>query len=282
MTVTWPSVERHTRESLLEDIQGLSISMLRSATTAMAFRNPKTNASVTEIGGGCIAFAGTAVPFSCAIGVGTDALATNDDLNRIESFYKSRNTPARVVISERTDSGLPPMLRSRKYQPVSVMQNWWLSLEDRHSFCRPDGVEIVQAEFDEADLWTKTVAAGFLEENSSVNEADIPGTMLDTFFCLGFAYGAQAFFAKLGGRVVGGGVLHISGATASIRTTSCRIAHRNKGVQTALLASRLNCALRNGCRVVFSNTDRPGPSARNLHRFGFRTLSVSRTMVSHC
>lgn len=114
------------------------------------------------------------------------------------------------------------------------MQNWWLPLEGGGVFSGPDDIEIVAADFDEANLWVKTVAA----------------------------------VAKRRGLGVGGGVLHLHGETASVRTTSCRIEHRNQGVQSALLAFRLNEALEAGCCFAFSSTAQPGHSARNLNRFG--------------
>ena len=51
-------------------------------------------------------------------------------------------------------------------------------------------------------------------------------------------------------------------------------------VQGALLAFRLDAAIKAGCRFAFSSTDKPGPSSRNLKRFGFRALSTSFTMAS--
>src|ERR1035438_8545913 len=158
------------------------------------------------------------------------------------------------------------------------MQNWWLPLAGRAPFPGSEGVEIVPAGMNQAESWVRTVAAGFQEEDSPVDEARIPQRALDTFYCLGFAEGAQPFFAKYKGAIAGGGVLHVAGETASIRTTSCRIEHRHKGIQRALLAFRLDAAARAGCRYAFSSTDKPGPSSRNLLRLGFKVLSASFTM----
>ena len=130
----------------------------------------------------------------------------------------------------------------------------------------------------EAELWVRTVAAGFVETESPVEDSELPSKMLDTFYCLGFANGAQPFLARRNGIVAGGGVLHISDGTAQIRTASCRFTHRRMGVQTAVLRARLDAALRAGCRLAFSSTDGDGPSARNLARFGFKPLSVSFRM----
>ena len=272
--------EAPRRGLLLEHFQELSVTMLKAATTAMAVRSPETELSIVELAGGCLAFSGADVPLTRAIGIGTAGLIDEDCIATVERFYKSRNSPVRIAISERTDSSLPEILNARGYESDAFMQNWWLPLDGKAALTGSEDIEIVSADLNQADEWARTVAAGFEEEDSPVDEARIPQRELDTFYCLGFADGAQPFFAKYKGAIVGGGVLHVTGETAFIRTTSCRIEHRNKGVQRALLAFRLHTAVTAGCRFAFSSTDKPGPSSRNLRRFGFNTLSTSFTMCS--
>jgi len=273
-----PQFEAPKRGLLLEHLQESSITMLKAATNAMAVRSPQTELSIAELAGGCLAFSGADVPLTRAIGVGTSGLVGEDEIDAVESFYRSRNSAVRVVISERTDSWLSETLKTRGYESGVLMQNWWLPLDRKPAFTASEDIEIVPVDLQQADVWVRTIAAGFEEEDLPVDEARIPLRVLDTFYCLGFADGAQPFFAKHRGVIAGGGVLHVTGETASIRTTSCRIEHRNKGVQRALLAFRLNAAARAGCRFAFSSTDKPGPSSRNLRRFGFTALSTSFTM----
>jgi len=268
------------RGLLLEHLQELSITMLKSATGAMAARSPETELSVAELAGGCLAFSGSDVPLTRAIGVGTLGPIGEDEVDGVEAFYKVRNSPVRLVISERTDPRLTEVLKAKGYESGGFMQNWWMPLDRKPAFTASEDIEIVPADLQQADEWVKTVAAGFEEEDVPVDEARIPRRVLDTFYCLGFADGAQPFFAKHKGVIAGGGVLHVTGESASIRTTSCRIEHRNQGVQRALLAFRLEAAAKAGCRFAFSSTDKPGPSSRNLKRFGFNTLSTSFTMSS--
>jgi len=275
-----PQLDLPQRGCLLQQLQEVSVTMLKAATSAMAARSPRTALSLEELAGGCLAFCGPDVPLTRAIGVGTAGSVRDDELVGVESFYKSRNSAVRIVISERTDPWLPAKLKKRGYQTADYMQNWWLPLERKTPVAVSQDIEIVPASLKQADLWIRTVAAGFQERDSPVDEARIPRRILDTFYCLGFAEGSQRFFAKYKGAIAGGGVLHISGETASIRTTSCRIEHRNKGVQRALLAFRLAAAIKAGCRYVFSSTDKLGASSRNLRRFGFHALSTSFTMSS--
>jgi hypothetical protein len=280
LSKSYPQCEFLKRGLLLERLQQLSVTMLRASTTAMAVRNPVTELSLANLAGGCLAFSGTDVPFSRAVGVGTVGSVGEDEVTTVESFYKSRKSAVRLVISERTDPRLPAMLKSKGYESGDFMQNWWLPLQYRTALPTSDEIEISPVSAGDSDLWARTVAAGFEEKDSPVDEARIPSRALDVFYCLGFANGAQAFFARRNGAIAGGGILHIAGEMASIRTTSCRVEHRNTGVQRALLAFRLEAAAKAGCRFAFSSTDRPGSSSRNLRRFGFSALSTSYTMSS--
>lgn len=275
-----PQRQAPPRACLLQQLQALSVTMLKATTTAMAVRSPRTALSLEELAGGCLAFCGPDIPLTRAIGVGTAGSVREAEIAGVESFFRSRNSAVRIVISERTDPWLPAILKKRGYQAADYLQNWWLPLERKALVKVSDDIEIVPAGLKQADLWVRTVAAGFQEKDAPVDDARIQRRTLDTFYCLGFADGAQRFFARYKGMIAGGGVLHISGETASIRTTSCRIEHRNKGVQRALLAFRLNAAIKAGCRFAFSGTDKLGASSRNLRRFGFNALSTSFTMSS--
>jgi len=278
MASSYPRCEAPERALLLEQLQGSSVTMLKASTAAMVFRSPETKLSLAERAGGCLAFSGRDVPLTRAIGVGTAGRIGEDDVDAVESFYRSRNSPVRIVVSERTDPRLRDVLRSRGYNSDDFMQNWWIPLERTAAPALSPDIEVVPAGVNQAEAWARTVAAGFAEENSPVDEATIPLRVLDTFYCLGFADGAQPFFAKHKGVIAGGGVLHVTAETAFVRTASCRIEHRNKGVQRALMAFRLEAAAKAGCRFAFSSTDKPGPSSRNLRRFGFNALSTSFTM----
>src|SRR5450755_4561401 len=130
------------RGLLLERLQELSVTMLRAATTAMAVRSPVTELSLANLAGGCLAFSGTDVPLSRAVGVGTAGSVGEDDVRTVESFYKSRNSAVRVVISERTDPRLPAMLKKRGYETGDHLQNWWLPLEYRTSLPAAREIEI--------------------------------------------------------------------------------------------------------------------------------------------
>src|SRR5580704_15226589 len=265
-------------DMLLERVQSASIAMLKSATAAMCIRRPDVGACSTELAGACVAYSGSDVPLTCAVGVGTSSPVDNKDIAAIETFYDSLNSPVRIAISGRTHRGVNSLLASRGYKAGTPMENWWRPLSDIPAKPVPDNIEVMPATIDDAELWVRAVAAGFQESDGPVDDSRLQPWLLDTFYCFGFAGGAIPFLARRNGEVAGGGVLHINGDTAHLRTTSCRFVHRRNGVQTALLNFRLQWALRAGCRFVFSSTAGIGASARNLERFGLQPLSISFLM----
>jgi hypothetical protein len=268
------------RSLRLKKLQTLSVTMLRAATTAMCLRNPNSQSSFVEMSGGYLGFSGPDVPLTRAVGIGTSRPVEPKDMIGIETFYKSRNSPVRIVISERTHPGVEALLKARGYQAGGYLDNWWRPLTAEPEMPSSDEIEVTRATHSEASVWVRTVAAGFQEQLLPLDETALAPRLLDTFYCLGFADGAHPFIAWRNGQPAGGGVIHIDSDVAHIRTTSCRLAHRCHGVQTALLAARLRTAFKAGCKLAFSSTEGAGSSARNLVRFRFKPLSVSFTMSS--
>src|SRR4029077_4036170 len=217
---------------LLEKVQNASIAMLRTATAAMRFRRPDVGACCTDLAGACVAYSGPDVPLTCVVGVGTSSAVQATDIAAIEDFYESRKSPVRIAISGRTQDGVNSLLASRGYQAGTPMENWWRPLADIPAKPVPDNIEVQPATLDDADVWVRTVAAGFQESDAPVDESTVPTGLLDTFYCFGFADGAQPFLVRRNGEAAGGGVLHINGDAAYLRTTSCRFVRRRNGVHT--------------------------------------------------
>ncbi len=244
----------------------------------MALRRPDVGACFANLAGGCLGFSGTDVPLTRAVGVVTSGAIKSEDVEAVEQFYRSKNAPIRIAMSGLSDESLRTELSKRGYQSGTLMENWWRPVVDLPPPRIAQGIEVRRVTAKEADVWVQTVVAGFEEANSPVDENLLSPSLLDMFYCLGFADGVRAYLALRDGVPVGGSVLYVDGDTAHLRTTSCRFRHRRHGVQTALLSIRLQDAQNAGCRFVFSSTEGLGTSARNLERFGLQPLSISYLM----
>jgi hypothetical protein len=266
------------RQELLQRVQMASLSMLKSATAVMAAVRPDLGACVLDLAGGCLAFSGADVPLTRAVGVGTAGPITPEEIDAIERFYAIRKSPVRIAMSGLSCDSFRGLLSSKGYAAGQLIENWWQPLSSLPPSRIANGIEIIEIGKKHADLWVRTVAAGFQEVESPVDDQNLSSRLLETFYCLGFGEGARSFLVRRNGEVAGGGVLFVDGETAHLRTTSCRFAHRRSGVQTALLSERLREAHAAGCKFVFSSTEGVGVSARNLERFGLEPLSISYLM----
>jgi hypothetical protein len=153
-------------DMLLEKVQNASIAMLRAATRTMGIRRPDVGACSTDLAGACVAYNGSDVPLTCAIGVGTSSAAEATDIEAIEAFYDSRKSPVRITISGRTHDRVNSLLASRGYKAGASMENWWRPLADITPKPVPDNIEVLPATLDDAELWVRTVAAGFQESDA--------------------------------------------------------------------------------------------------------------------
>ena len=84
------------------------------------------------------------------------------------------------------------------------------------------------------------------------------------------------FLAYLDGQAVGGGAVGIYGDVSDLGFTCTLPQFRGKGVQKALLQSRLAYARDQGCTLATTTTDPNSQSERNVQRLGFQ-VAYTRT-----
>lgn len=240
------------------------------STEMLALRYPQLNPVVTPVADGYAVFHGPGAMSSFAREVATSRPISGRELSTLEQFYADHGCPVRVWVSDRTHSSLLELLYGRGYAARSHSINWFRSLDSDPLHCPRPNIEVLPVKGQMYDDWSQTVAAGFFEDNGPVSFTTIPASFVDLFFAFGCALDDQAFLARIDGDFVGGAVLNVADGVAMLRTASTRFAHRNTGVQQALLAARLKCAREQGVRVAVSQTPPSGPSAHNLAKFGFR------------
>ena len=240
------------------------------STEMLALRHPQVEPMVTPVADGYAVFHGPGAMSSFAREVATSRPVSGKELSTLEQFYADRSSPVRVWVSGRTHNSLLEMLHGRGYAAGSHSINWFRSLDSELSHLQRPYIEILPVAGQLYDDWSQTVAAGFFEDDEPARPDAIPASFVDLFFAFGCASDDQAFLARIDGDFVGGAVLNVADGIAMLRTASTRFAHRNTGVQQALLAARLKCAREQGARMSVSQTPPSGPSAHNLRKFGFR------------
>lgn len=233
---------------------------------------PAFPAAIAEIAGGIALFAGVDSPVTQAIGVGMNGPVGDEDLQRLEAFFRSRGAAVAVEVCPLVDSSLYQAFGERGYRLAEVSNVLVRQFDAHDKFDGPQDVVVRPAKINEARTWVETVAKGFAE-HSPVTES-----LLDVMQGFFYRAGACSFLAYVGDEVAGGGCVSSHDHVGGLFGASTLSAFRRRGVQAALLAARLRWAFDQGCDLAASIALPGSVSQRNIERVGFR-VAYTRTKL---
>jgi hypothetical protein len=224
-------------------------------------------------GGGAV-FAGPYSPVTQLQGAGMCGTVSNEDFDRIEDFFFSRNSRVQVVVCPLADPSLLEGLTDRGYT-VAEVENVLAMPLNRESLAAPPTtqVEVRRVKPAEVGEWAETVARGFIEEPEFVpagSDMKLDETFLRLLLAGEAAEGHCIFASWLGGRMIGGGSLFIHEGVAMLNGASTLAAFRRRGAHSAVHFARLACAFEDGCDLARVVTQPGSTSQRNAERRGFR------------
>ena len=237
--------------------------------------HPEYPVAVAEIAGGIAVFAGVDSPVTQAIGVGLRGEVTGDELDALGEFFHSREAPAAIELCPLVDMSLYEKFASRNYHLLEVSNVLLLDdlkaarIEDK----LPSGVTVRIATPEESKLWSLTVAQGFAEH--------FPVTQAILDVMEGFYYRSTAccYLAYVDGVIAGGAAVSAQHGVCGLFGASTLPAFRRRGVQSALLATRLAWAREKGCDLAVSITQPGSISHRNIERSGFRAAYTRTKLI---
>jgi GNAT superfamily N-acetyltransferase len=236
--------------------------------------HPDYPVAVLEIAGGVAVFAGVDSPVTQAIGVGLHGPVSDAELDALGDFFQSHNAPAAIELCPLVEMSLYEKFAARNYRLLEVSDV--LLLDDLAAAQISDtpaaGVTVRSAQPEESKLWTLTVAQGFAE-HFPVTQA-----MLDVMEGFYYRTTARCFLAYVNGEIAGGAAVSADRGVCGLFGASTLPAFRRRGVQSALLATRLAWAREKGCDLGVSIAQPGSISHRNIERSGFR-VAYTRTKL---
>lgn len=231
---------------------------------------PESGAAVESIAGGFAMYCGANSPVTQAVGIGLHGVVSEEDFNRLESFYRSRGEAVRVETCPLADASLFELFGKRSYRVTefsNVMARPLKSPGTAETWpASPLGVRIEKVGREQIDLWTLTVSQGFSEN------APVAQELLDVMKMFAEGPRAECYLARVDGKVAGGGTLALRDGVAGLFGASTLPAFRKRGVQTALLHARLARAADAGCDLAACLAHPGSTSQRNIVRQGFQVL----------
>ena len=233
---------------------------------ARAALEPGSGACWTEVAGCYAMFDGVGSPVTQTFGLGLFEAASDEDLGRIEEFFRGRGSPAYHEVSPLADPQTFTLLSGRGYEPfefTSVMFRPLRPGADVKSR-RGAGVGVRLVGPEEHELWAQTAARGWSESE------ELSDFILGLSRVSAKREAGLSFLAELDGRAVATGALSICEGVALLAGASTVPEARRRGAQLALLDARLAYAAAHGCDLAMMCALPGSASQRNAERQGFR------------
>jgi GNAT superfamily N-acetyltransferase len=238
---------------------------LEAAEAANARGCAPAGAIAIEIAGGCAIFAGADSPLTQAVGIGLAGPVSEQEVLRLEEFFRSRGARVSVDLCPLADSGLVQALGERGYRVTEFNNVLVKRLAGAQIEFTP---RVRRATADEADLWSHTVGCGFFEQPDLTTEEMNVG---------------RAIFAMPGVlcylTTSGGGAMAIHDGLATLFADTTLAASRRQGLHRELIAARLNEAIVQGCDMATAAAEAGSASQRNYERAGFEVVYTKVTLV---
>jgi GNAT superfamily N-acetyltransferase len=255
---------------------------LMAATTEAARRRGAEPAGFAiPIASGMATFAEAGSPVNKVAGLGFGGLPEDGELGRVETAFAERRAPVRVEISTLADPALGELLAAHGYRLTGFENVLGRGLAEAFDYVSPPGVEIRTSGDAELEAWLDVVvdAVAHPDVDGAAAHEEFPRDAIERAERDLLATGVERWTATRGSAIAGGGGLRVEDGIAQLAGAATAPAHRRRGIQGALLATRLAAAAAAGCDIAVVTTQPGSTSQRNVQRHGFDLLYARAVLV---
>ena len=233
------------------------------------------------VGGGTACFAGNNSPFNKIVGLGFGGVPDGAELDTIEHAYAAQGCATQVELAHLADPEIGAMLTGRGYQLVGFENVLGRPLDGTEHLVAPKGVEVRRSGDDEFEKWLDVVVDGFAAPDTQgvAPHEEFPREMIAAATRDMATAGAARYVALHDGRIAGAASIRTTEGVAQLTGAATLSAHRRRGIQTALLATRLVDAASAACDVAVVTTAPASKSQENVQRRGFQLLYTRAVLV---
>lgn len=229
----------------------------------------RSGATWIEVGGAWAMFDGSKSPLTQAFGLGLTQAPTDEQMETIETFFRSRGAPVILEVSPLAEPTTLEFLNGRGYKPAEFSNVMFRPAGEIQAGGGNTAIPRV-ARDEEIDEWAELSAKGW---------GDTPAHaefMRGVARVVANSRGTVPFVAEIEGRIVATGALTIHQGVALFAGASTLAEARKMGAQRALLECRSRYAVEHGCDVLMMVTHPGSTSQKNGERQGFR-VAYTRT-----
>lgn len=244
----------------------------RRVERKQAIASVQLSTSSLTIGGGLAAYSGPGGYANRACGMGLDGPVSREDLEAVRAFFESRGEEAKVEICPFTDPSLVHALGEHGFVVKHFVNVLAMPLSSSASELEPvrlpDGVVIERLDATDRRMvraFAETNERGFAPDGVAVSESVIElttkGLLVPT---------NDSFFARTAsGEIVAVGCSESSDGLTVLYGATVLPAWRRRGLQRALMLTRLACGIERGSDLACVMTSPGIATERNAVRLGF-------------
>lgn len=237
---------------------------------AMAVVAPANDATAHELDGGALVSFGRGGYVNRAMGVGLGGTPIADTVGAITAFYEALGLAPSLELSPFVDEALVAAFDAGGYR-LNRFRNVYA--HDLQSL--PDGASVtIQLDGPATVVARQAILSGGAE-------LDTPARRTSDDYCRAAALvdGAHDFVALVDGEPAACGSLNVIGDIGWLGGAATAVAHRGRGLQSALLVHRLRLARELGCTIAAATAVPGEQSAANMARLGFTLLYTQAVLT---
>jgi hypothetical protein len=267
--------------ALAERIERAEVQLITASSDAARRRRGDAIGFATPLAGGVASFAEADSPFNKVAGLGFAGVPAPNDLDEVERAFAAYGAPVQVEVANLADPAVGEVLTARGYRLVSFENVLGRRLDVAVEPVTPPGVEVRRSRDDEFDTWLDVVAGALADADTQgvASHEEFPRDVVIDAMRDMAAAGERLYFAFRNGVVAGGASLRMSGGIAQFGGAATALAHRRRGIHTALLSARLADAGAAGCDIAVVTTQPGSKSQENVQRQGFDLLYTRAVLV---
>jgi GNAT superfamily N-acetyltransferase len=242
-----------TRLERAEAANGLELARLAvEAVPGVAFES---------IAGGTAIFAGVGSAMTHALGVGLSGQVSEEEMERLEAFYRKRGSPCLLDLCPMADDSVINFVQSRPYRVIEFNNVLARAVQPEEIFDSSSSLRLAMP--DEKRQWSHVVSQGFAEY--------VPVTESQIDLMVAICRDVQCWFAETD-EPVGGAAMAVQDHAALFFGDAILTGARRKGWQSLLIRERLAAAQKAGCDLAMASVLPGSASHRNYERAGFQLI----------
>lgn len=258
----------------------LEIARLEESRQALAVAEVSTES--VSIAGGKMCFSGKGSWTNQAHGVGLHGPVQEEELEGLVEFYISRGVEPKVELCPFAHDTLIEGLARRGFELLEFVNVLYREVEPEESLAGcmphawPSGLEIVPVnprDGKAAEVFVDVTCRGFFPESEEIADVLYRGAHRNVKHPR-----TESFLAMMHGTPAGGGSVEITEEISGLFGGSVSPEFRRRGIQSALILRRLECAQNRKCPLVTVHAKPGSPTERNATRLGFRVAYTRATL----